>query len=167
MTGRTPARANPEEVARLAAEGMGRNATARTLGVSRRAVDDAARAAGVSWVRSSTEAATRARMADRRAELLDDFSQISDRAAERLLQALDRDEIDPRVLQALAQVAGLSVDKLTALADRIDADDAHPDSLLDQLRAGIDNWHQGLTEQNTDDDNQIITSNSQEDQHDA
>ena len=52
MTGRTPARVNPEEVARLASEGMGRNATARHLGVSRRAVDDAARIAGVSWVRS-------------------------------------------------------------------------------------------------------------------
>ena len=147
MTGRTPARANPEEVARLAAEGMGRNATARTLGVSRRAVDDAARAAGVSWVRSSTEAATRARMADRRAELLDDFSQISDRAAERLLQALDRDEIDPRVLQALAQVAGTATDKLDRLADRLTADDGTGDSLLDRLAAGIDSWAAGLAEQ--------------------
>lgn len=160
-------RAGPARVRELAEQGLGRNACARELGVSRRQIDTWAREAGVSWVRSSTEAATRARMADRRAELLDDFSEISDRAAERLLNALDRDEIDPRALQALAQVAGLSVDKLTALADRIDADDAHPDSLLDQLRAGIDNWHQGLTEQNTDDDNQIITSNSQEDQHDA
>lgn len=151
MTGRTPARANPEEVARLAREGMGRNAVARTLGVSRRAVDEAAKTAGVSWVRTSTEAATRARMADRRAELADDFSQIADGAAERLLDALDRDEIDPHVIRALANVAGMSVDKLTALADRIDTEQDSPDNLLDQLRRGIDSWNAGLTDQ-TDQD---------------
>ena len=154
--GRTPARVNPEEVARLASEGMGRNAVARHLGVSRRAVDEAAKAAGVSWVRSSTEAATKARMADRRAELAEDFSEISDRAAERLLQALDADDLDPRVLQALAQVAGTATDKLTTLADRLDADGDRGDSLLDQLRAGIDSWAAGLADQdqtnnNTDD----------------
>ena len=154
--GRTPARVNLEEVARLASEGMGRNAVARHLGVSRRAVDEAAKAAGVSWVRSSTEAATKARMADRRAELAEDFSEISDRAAERLLQALDADDLDPRVLQALAQVAGAATDKLTTLADRLDADGDRGDSLLDQLRAGIDSWAAGLADQdqtnnNTDD----------------
>lgn len=147
MTGRTPARANPEEVARLAREGMGRNAVAQHLGVSRRAVDDAARAAGVSWVRSSTEAATRARMADVRASLADDFSQIADGAAERLLDALDADEIDHNVIRALANVAGTSVDKLTALADRLDAEQDSPDNLLDQLRRGIDSWHAGLSDQ--------------------
>ena len=138
--GRTPARANPEEVARLAADGMGRNAVALHLGVSRRAVDEAARAAGVSWVRSSTEAATKARMADRRAELVDDFSEISDRAAERLLEALDDDELDPNVLRALANVAGLSIDKLTALSDRLTADDGTGDSVLDKLAAGFQSW---------------------------
>lgn len=159
MTGRTPARVDPAEVARLAREGMGRNATARHLGVSRRAVDDAARAAGVSWVRSSTEAATRARMADRRAELLDDFSAISDRAAERLLQALDADDLDPRVLQALANVAGLSVDKLTALADRIDATEDRGDSLLDRLATGFASWAEHVA--NTD-DHQHTTTNNEE-----
>lgn len=147
MTGRTPARANPEEVARLAREGMGRNQVARTLGVSRRAVDEAARAAGVSWVRTSTDAATKARVADVRASLADDFSQIADGAAERLLDALDRDEIDHNVIRALANVAGLSVDKLTALADRIDTEQDSPDNLLDQLRRGIDSWHAGLSDQ--------------------
>lgn len=147
MTGRTPARANPEEVARLAAEGMGRNAVARTLGVSRRAVDEAAKTAGVSWVRSSTEAATKARVADVRASLVADFADIADGAAERLLDALDRDELDPNVLRALANVAGLSVDKLAALADRIDTEQDSPDNLLDQLRRGIDSWHAGLSDQ--------------------
>lgn len=147
VTGRTHAHVDPEEVAQLARDGMGRNAVARHLGVSRRAVDEAARIAGVSWVRTSTEAATKARMADRRAELAEDFSQIADGAAERLLDALDRDELDANVLRALANVAGLSVDKLTALADRLDADEDRGDSLLDQLRRGIDSWHAGLTDQ--------------------
>lgn len=147
MTGRTPARANPEEVARLAADGLGRNAVARHLGVSRRAVDDAAQAAGITWVRTATEAATRARVADVRASLADDFSQIADGAAERLLDALDRDEIDPHVIRALANVAGMSVDKLVALADRIDTEQDSPDNLLDQLRRGIDSWHAGLADQ--------------------
>lgn len=151
MTGRTPARANPEEVAHLAADGLGRNAVARELGVSRRAVDEAARAAGVSWVRSSTEAATRARMADVRASLAVDFADIADGAAERLLDALDRDELDANVLRALANVAGLSVDKLAALADRLDTEQDSPDTLLDQLRRGIDSWNAGLTDQ-TDQD---------------
>lgn len=146
MTGRTPARANPEEVARLAREGMGRNQVARTLGVSRRAVDEAARAAGVSWVRTSTDAATKARVADVRASLADDFSQISDRAAERLLDALDRDELDPHVLRALANVAGLSVDKLAALADRLDVDDATGDSLIAQMGA----WFAAAAHNRTD-----------------
>ena len=140
MTGRTPARVDPEKVAQLAADGLGRNSVARTLGVSRRAVDEAARIAGVSWVRSSTEAATKARMADRRAELVDDFSEISDRAAERLLEALDDDELDPNVLRALANVAGLSIDKLTALSDRLTADDGTGDSVLDKLAAGFQSW---------------------------
>ena len=140
MTGRTPARVDPATVARLAADGLGRNACARRLGVSRRAVDEAARIAGITWVRSSTEAATKARMADRRAELADDFSLISDRAAERLLDALDADEIDPRVLQALAQVAGTATDKLDRLADRLTADDGTGDSVLDKLAAGFQSW---------------------------
>ena len=90
-------------------------------------------------------------MADRRAELLDDFSQISDRAAERLLDALDRDEIDPRVLQALAQVAGTATDKLTTLADRLTADDGTGDSVLDRLAAGFSEWaeHVANADQNT------------------
>ena len=160
MTGRTPARVDPEEVARLAREGMGRNACARHLGVSRRAVDTAAQAAGITWVRSSTEAATRARMADVRASLADDFSQIADGAAERLLDALDRDEIDPHVIRALANVAGLSVDKLAALADRLDADENSPESLLDTMRAGFANWHSAL-KAGLDDQDQTTTETTE------
>ena len=139
-------RAGPARVRELAEQGYGRNACALELSVSRRQIDTWAKAAGVTWVRSSTEAATRARMADRRAELADDFSAISDRAAERLLQALDADEIDPRALQALAQVAGTATDKLDRLADRLDADENSPESLLDTMRAGFANWHAALAD---------------------
>lgn len=151
MTGRTPAHVDPEKVAQLAREGMGRNAVARHLDVSRRAVDEAARAAGVTWVRTATEAATRARVADVRASLAADFADISDRAAERLLEALDRDELDPHTLRALANVAGVSVDRLTALADRIDHDETTANSLLDQLRGGFDSWAAALAHHDYDD----------------
>lgn len=148
MTGR----AGPARVRELSEQGLGRNACARELGVSRRQVDKLAREAGIDWSRASTAAATQARMIDRRAELADDFSQIADRSAERLLDALDRDDLDPNVLRALANVAGLSVDKLVALADRLDTEQDSPDNLLDQLRRGIDSWHAGLADQdqNTD-----------------
>lgn len=86
-------------------------------------------------------------MADRRAELADDFSQIADRSAERLLDALDADDLDANVLRALANVAGTSVDRLAALADRIDTEHDSPDTLLDQLRRGIDSWAAGLADQ--------------------
>lgn len=144
-------RAGPARVRELAEQGYGRNACARELGVSRRQVDTWAREAGVDWSRAGTAAATKARMIDRRAELADDFSQIADGAAERLLQALDADEIDPHVLRALANVAGLSVDKLTALADRLDADEDRGDSLLDRLASGFSEWaeHVANADQNT------------------
>ena len=133
-------RAGPARVRELAEQGYGRNACALELSVSRRQIDTWAKAAGVTWVRSSTEAATRARMADRRAELVDDFSEISDKAAERLLQALDADDLDHNVIRALSQVAGTSADKLTSLSDRLTADDGTGDSVLDRLAAGFQSW---------------------------
>lgn len=148
MTGRAgPA---PARVKELAEQGYGRNACARELGVSRRAVDQAAREAGIDWSRTATEAATRARMADVRAALADDFADISDRAAERLLEALDADELDANVLRALANVAGTSTDKLAALSDRLATDDGTGDSVLDRLAAGFQSWadHVATTEQN-------------------
>ncbi|WP_230929535.1 hypothetical protein [Dietzia aurantiaca] len=83
-------------------------------------------------------------MIDRRAELAEDFSDIADRAAERLLQALDADEIDHNVIRALVNAAGTSADKLSTLADRLDADENSPESLLDTMRAGFNNWHAAL-----------------------
>lgn len=133
-------RAGPARVKELAEQGYGRNACARELGVSRRQIDTWAREAGVDWTRTATEAATKARMADRRAELVDDFSEISDRAAERLLDALDADDLDPHILRALVSVAGTATDKLDALADRLTATDDHGDSVLDKLAAGFQSW---------------------------
>ncbi|MBC7271678.1 MAG: hypothetical protein H5T76_23715 [Streptomyces sp.] len=149
MTGRagpTP-KADPETVARLAADGHGRNSVARTLGVSRRAVDAAARAAGVTWVRTGTAAATAARLADVRADLTDQFTEAADLATGRLIEALQADDLDPGILRALATVAGISADKLISLGDRVSAAEDRGDSLLDQLRAGIDSWAAGLADQ--------------------
>ena len=141
----------PARVRALAEQGLGRNACARELGVSRRQVDTWARAAGVDWSRAGTAAATRARMIDRRAELADDFSAIADRSAERLLDALDADEIDPHVVRALVNAAGTSADKLAALADRLTADDGTGDSVLDRHAAGFSEWaeHVANADQNT------------------
>lgn len=146
MTGRAgpTGKADPETVAQLAADGMGRNAVALTLGVSRRAVDAAARAAGVTWVRTGTAAATAARLADVRAELTDSFTEAADLATGRLIEALQADDLDPAILRALATVAGISADKLIVLGDRVSATDDHADSLLDTMRAGFDSWAAAL-----------------------
>lgn len=153
MTGRAgpTGKADPETVARLAADGHGRNSVARTLGVSRRAVDEAARVAGVSWVRTGTAAATAARLADVRADLTDQFTEAADLATGRLIEALQDDDLDPAILRALATVAGISADKLIVLGDRVSATDDHADSLLDQLRGGFDSWAAALAHHDYDD----------------
>lgn len=142
MSGRAgpPRKVDPEQVAQLAADGMGRNAVARRLGVSRRAVDEAAKTAGVTWDRSATAAATAARLADVRADLADTFATTADLAGDRLIEALRADQLDPGTLRALATVAGISTDKLVILGDRLTATDDHGDSLLDRLAAGFASW---------------------------
>ena len=154
-------KADPEQVAQLAADGLGRNAISRRLGVSRRAVDEAARAAGVTWDRTATAAATAARLADVRADLADTFATTADLAGDRLITALRADDLDPGVVRALATVAGISADKLIALSDRVSATEDRGDSLLDQLRAGIDSWAAGLAEQDQDQDDQTTTETTE------
>lgn len=153
MTGR----AGPARVKELAEQGLGRNAVSRELGISRRQVDKLAREAGVDWTRTATEAATAARMADVRAALADDFSEIADRSAERLLDALDADELDPHVLRALANVAGTSTDKLAALSDRLTATGDQGDSVLDKLASGFATWAEHVANTDHDDHDQPLT----------
>lgn len=141
MTRTGPAiKADPAQVAHLAADGLGRNAVARHLGVSRRAVDEAARAAGVTWDRTATAAATSARLADVRADLADTFADAADLAGDRLITALQADALDPSVLRSLATVAGISADKLLALGDRVRPADDHGQSILDRLSEGFGEW---------------------------
>lgn len=152
MTGTgPPKRVDPAQVAQLAREGHGRNSVARTLGVSRRAVDEAAKAAGVTWDRSATAAATAARLADVRADLADTFADAADLAGDRLITALRDDVLDPQVLRALATVAGISADKLLALGDRVQPADDHGESLLARLSAGIGEWAEWAANQPPDD----------------
>ena len=163
MKGRAgpPRKVDPEQVAQLAADGLGRNAIARTLGASRRAVDEAAKAAGVTWDRSATAAATAARLADVRAELTDSFATTADLATGRLIEALHADELDPQVLRALGTVSGIATDKLVVRGDRVSATDGTGDSLLDQLRAGFSEWAAHVA--STDHQTTTSTTNSQED----
>lgn len=142
---------DPDDVARLAGQGHGRNSCARVLGTSRRQIDEAAKVAGIDWDRSATAAATAARLADVRAELADTFATTADLAGDRLIDALKADQLDPGTLRALATVAGISADKLIALGDRVSASDDHGDSLLDQLAAGFSEWaeHVANTDQTT------------------
>lgn len=152
MTRAGPAeKVTPAQVAHLAADGLGRNAVARHLGVSRRAVDEAARAAGVTWDRSQSAAATAARLADVRADLADTFADAADLAGDRLIIALKADALDPSVLRALATVAGISADKLLALGDRVQPADDHGDSLLARLSAGVSEWAEHWANQPPDD----------------
>lgn len=153
MTGRAgpPRKVDPEQVAQLAADGHGRNSVARTLGVSRRAVDEAARAAGVTWDRTATAQATAARLADVRAELTDSFTEAADLATGRLIEELHQDQLDAGTLRALATVAGISADKLIALGDRLTATDDHGDSLLDRLAAGFSEWAEHVANTGQDD----------------
>lgn len=161
MKGRAgpPRKADPEQVAQLAADGLGRNAISRRLGVSRRAVDEAARAAGVTWDRTATAAATAARMADVRAELADTFATTADLAGDRLIEELRRDQLDAGTLRALATVCGISTDKLVILGDRLTATDGTGDSLLDRLATGFSEWAEHVA--NTD-DHQHTTTNNEE-----
>ncbi|MGX1857357.1 hypothetical protein ACWIFB_07965 [Dietzia sp. NPDC055340] len=162
MTGRAgPARkVDPEQVAQLAADGLGRNAISRRLGVSRRAVDEAARQAGITWDRSATAAATAARLADVRAELTDSFTEAADLATGRLIEELHQDQLDAGTLRALATVAGISADKLIVLGDRLTATDDHGDSLLDRLATGFSEWAEHVANA---DQTSTITDDPQED----
>lgn len=138
---------DPDDVARLAGQGHGRNSCARVLGTSRRQIDEAAKVAGIDWTRAATQAATAARLADSRADLSEMFATAADLAGDRLITALQADVLDPSTLRALATVCGISADKLIALGDRVAATEDRGDSLLDRLAAGIGEWAEALANQ--------------------
>lgn len=145
-----PARAR---VVELAEEGYGRNAIARELGCSRRAVDEAAKAEGISWDRSQTKAATAALVADAQHELSALFSETASMAARRLLAELQADVPDPQLIRALATSADLPAGRLLSIAERLpdsSADDTA--SLLARLSAGVDEWAAHWAKQPPEDD---------------
>ena len=85
-------------------------------------------------------------------------AEIARRAGRRLYIEAGAEVIDPATLTALNRVFGTATDKaLTAgmLTDRLDSDDHHGNSLLDQLRGGFDSWAAALADQGQD---QIITN---------
>ena len=126
------------DVARLAGEGVGRNQIAVQLDVAQSTVSKAARHAGVDLDAAPAAAtAGRARQAEHaRLELAGLAHQIAMSAGNKLLTAIDRDDLD--AVRPLAIGFGIAADKEIALARHLpDSDDSTGDNLLDQLRAGF------------------------------
>lgn len=126
------------EVARLASEGVGRNQIAVQLDVANATVSKAARHAGVDLDAAPAAAtAGRARQAEHaRLELAGLAHRIAMTAGEKLLTALDRDDLD--AVRPLAIGFGIAADKEISLARHLpDSDDSTGDNLLDQLRTGF------------------------------
>ena len=108
-----------EQVAELAAEGLGRNAVARALGTSPTTVTRAAEIAGIQFDGSLTESATKARadqLAQDRMALAELSAAIAFRAGRRLLIETGATVLDPTTVRALATAYGVAADKLAALS---------------------------------------------------
>lgn len=138
----------PARVKELVEQGFGRNAVARELGVSYRAVDEVAKAEGITWDRSRTKKATAALVADAQHELSSMFSETASVAARRLLEELQSDDPNPHLIRALASASDLPAGRLLSIAERMtdgSADDT--ESLLGRLAAGVNEWAEHLANQ--------------------
>ncbi|GAA1709326.1 hypothetical protein [Dietzia cercidiphylli] len=144
----------PARVRELAEQGYGRNACARELGISRRAVDAAAVEAGVEWSREHTRQATAALVADSQHELSAMFSETASLAARRLLVELQSESPDPALIRALSSAADLPAGKLLIIADRVSTTDHDDrgDSLLDTLASGFASWAEHVANTTDHDD---------------
>lgn len=122
-TGRTQKTAAAQiapEVARLHADGLGRNQIASKLGRAPSTVTAAARIAGVSFDTEPSAVATRARhaaAAEKRAHLSDTTAAIAVAAARRLHIEVDASVLDPPAVKALSMALGVAVDKTIALSE--------------------------------------------------
>lgn len=122
------------EVERLASEGVGRNQIAVQLDVANATVSKAARHAGVDLDAAPAEAtAGRARQAEHaRLELAGLAHQIAMKAGNKLVAALDRDDLE--AMRPLAVAFGVAADKEIALARHLPASaDATGDSVLSRM----------------------------------
>ncbi|QIS17309.1 hypothetical protein [Nocardia terpenica] len=132
VTGHGPKRTRAQEiapeVARLHAQGFGRNEIARALGASAGIVSKAAELVGVSFNASATAAAAtevcKATAQQRRAQLVERLLEVAS-------DALDRPESSPRELRDLAIVAGVAIDKSLKL-------DSHEQA--DAALSAVDGW---------------------------
>lgn len=107
-TGRQPKRVTPAKVKELVEQGHGRNEIARRLKTNVYQVNKAAHAAGVTFDRSATKAATAARLADaqaERSELADQFRQVSQTILNVVLNS-DPGDLTPDALRDLLWSAG-------------------------------------------------------------
>lgn len=96
------------EVKRLHKAGLGRNAIARTLGISTRQVDNAAKAAGISFTTARTYAAVRARQS----AIAQDREELAELARVKAHEVMDLLEAvtDPLELKRLVSVVAELLD---------------------------------------------------------
>lgn len=140
MTGPSKAQQFAPHVAELHAQGLGRNAIARTLGCSAGTVTAAARHAGVVFDGRSTADATevvRRSSEQRRADIVTAAADLADMAATKLLAALARDELEAR---ELVRLFGVAADKFVKLAPEPDHDADQREEAkeaLDELMSAI------------------------------
>ena len=139
-----------EQVAELAAEGLGRNAVARALGTSPTTVTRAAEIAGIQFDGSLTESATKARadqLAQDRMALAELSAAIAFRAGRRLLIETGATVLDPTTVRSLATAYGVATDKLIGLTATVTDDrDEHAaaEMWLEGLRLQIHAANEGL-----------------------
>ncbi|MFS4103769.1 hypothetical protein [Streptomyces sp. PD-S100-1] len=146
-----------DDVRRLHAEGKGRNAIARELGIEASCISRTAAHLGLTFDRSKIEAATRARLADlaeRRSLLAENLTSDAERLREQIWEprkywdwggkdhdfdTYDADEPTAADKRALMGAAGMAIDRSLKLApvetSGSGADDAK--SMLGKLAQGI------------------------------
>lgn len=122
------------EVARLAAEGLGRNAIAARLGVRRDTVSDDAAALGIVWgsfPSPSAGAGRRVHASERRRAVVAKALDLADRT----LDAADPSK--PSDVRAAVIAAAVAVDKSILVSPGHDAARAHVLSVFDALAVAV------------------------------
>lgn len=150
----------------LHAEGMGRNAIAREMGIQGSCVSRTAKYLGLTFDRSKVEAATRARLADlaeRRALLAEQFHDIAEDSLDRVYQDTTVyafggkentyeehvfPEAPPAERRALVSTAGMATDRSLKLAPpEVSSNVDAAKSMLGGLGAALTEWSRSLDEQ--------------------
>lgn len=158
-----------DEIRRLHAEGCGRNEIARRIGRGPRSVSEFAARMGLTFDRTATEAATKARMADlaeRRAILAEALHSDAERLTEQLWQPAivfniggkdntftkeDVDEPPADAKKNLMAAAGMAIDRsLRLVPPTDDSGEGAARGLIGDLITGLTAVHRARQEQRED-----------------